>query len=990
VNSLSATAVERAGPAGIGWPQGTENLIDARRAELAALLGAAAIGAAVIDGDGQVFAADSAFLSICGLSHWDFQSGSPRLEAARPPPGPRHRQHIVQVELTTPAGYPAELMLTYAPLPGETDRSLCFAVDAAELRRRNAAIIESDARLRQSTERRTILLEVSRAILEDGSDEASLAKLIFSRVSTHIDADFCLNYRATEGSEVLRLVAGPGLTQSLAENCDELRLGESFCGLVAATRGPIAADAAIMASDPRGTMLRDLGVRAYACHPLLGSDGRLLGTLSFASRRRDHFEPDEISFLQTLAHFLALAWQRRRGALALAEGEARMRAALDASGTGTFHWNIRTNALVWDDALDRLFGLRPGHTAQSLYQFLALVHPDDRNNVIECCTNCADMGADFDMEFRVVWPDGSIHWLYDRGRTFVDAEGRPATMTGACVDVTERKNGEARLARSEARFRAAVQAVSGVMWTNNASGEMEGEQPGWGALTGQSFDEYQGFGWSAVLHPDDAQPTIDAWNDAVSARKPFIFEHRLRRHDGVWRLFSVRAIPVSRAGADVDEWVGVHTDITEQREAEMVLARSRDELEQIVTERTRELRETQMRLAHAQRMEALGQLAGGIAHDINNVLQAVSGGASLIGKRAENQPAIARIAQMMGEAAGRGASVTQRLLAFSRRSDLRREPVDAATLLGDIREVLMHTMGAGIGVRLELAENLPPLLADKGQLETVLVNLATNARDAMDGKGVIVLSAIADRVEQDRVRQHFSLLKAGTYLRLSITDTGAGMTPDVLARATEPFFTTKGTGKGTGLGLAMARGFAEQSGGGLVIESEGGKGTTVSLWLPLAGSGEQAATKPDHDVAADAYTMQARLQARLLVVDDEASVAEMLAEQLRFAGYTVQQVASALAAMALIDGGEHFDLVMTDLSMPGMDGLELLNALRRTQPNLPVILLTGFATTAVEQAASVDDNLIVLRKPITGDRLTERIAQMLRSRPSGRKRSLLF
>jgi PAS domain S-box-containing protein len=971
VNKQSRAIVDRAGPV---WPDGVEERLASRRADLAAFCGSAPLGAAIIDEDGVVVAADTDFWSICGLCGPEPTKPAPRLSPLPPASGPLDR-HILQGELRIPGGHLLSVLAVFARPPERSGHLLCVVADATALRQRNAALAESEAQLRRAAQSRAVLLDVSAAILEEGRDDRSLAMLIFDRVGAHIGADFSLNYRAFPGSDVLRLVAAPGLAPAELPIVADLRLGESFCGIVAATRGPLAADAARIAADPRGIMQRSFGVRAYACHPLLGSDGALLGTLSFASRRRDRFDAEEIGFLQTLAHFLALAWQRRRGALALAEGEARMRAALEASGTGTFRWDIKTNALVWDDSLDRLFGLKPGQTAQSLGQFLAMVHPEDRAAVIRHCARCAEDGADFDMEFRVVRPDGSIRWLFDRGRTYLDEAGRPATMTGACVDVTDRKTAEARLARSEARFRAAVQAVSGIMWTNNEAGEMEGEQPGWGALTGQSFADYQGFGWSKAVHPDDAQPSIDAWNDAVAARKPFIFEHRVRRHDGVWRLFSIRAIPVLRADGTVHEWVGVHTDITEQREAETILARSRDELEQIVAERTRDLHETQVRLAHAQRMEALGQLAGGIAHDFNNVLQAVSGGASLIEKRVPERPDIARIAHMIGEAASRGASITQRLLSFGRRGDLRREPVDAATLLADMREVLLHTMGAGIGVRLELGENLPPLLADKGQLETVLVNLAANARDALDGKGEIVLSATLDHVQQDLVRQHFSLLKAGTYVRLSVADTGTGMPADILARATEPFFTTKGIGKGTGLGLAMARGFAEQSGGGLVIESEAGKFTVVSLWFPVA----DASTVLPADPSSGGGAGSGRPQARLLLVDDEPIVAEMLAEHLRMSGYGVHQAGSAPAALALIDGGVRFDLVVTDLSMPGTDGWELIHALRSRQPDLPIVLLTGFATRDVEQAVSADARLVLLRKPVSGERLAGRVADLLRA-----------
>jgi PAS domain S-box-containing protein len=262
----------------------------------------------------------------------------------------------------------------------------------------------------------------------------------------------------------------------------------------------------------------------------------------------------------------------------LKESKERLQAALDASLTGTFRWNLQTNELQWDENLDRLFGLPPGKTVQSLQSFIDRVHPADQQEVIDRCLRCAREGADFDMEFRVIWPDGSLHWLDDKGKTFFDAEGKPLYMTGACVDITEHKAANEALLKSEQRFEAAVHAVQGVLWTNNAQGEMEGEQPGWSALTGQQYEEYQGYGWSKAVHPDDAQPTIDAWNEAVREKKTFVFEHRVKLKTGEWNLFSIRAIPLLNSDGTIREWVGVHTNISRQKEAAEKLRESEERL----------------------------------------------------------------------------------------------------------------------------------------------------------------------------------------------------------------------------------------------------------------------------------------------------------------------------------------------------------------------------------------------------------------------------
>ena len=410
--------------------------------------------------------------------------------------------------------------------------------------------------------------------------------------------------------------------------------------------------------------------------------------------------------------------------------------------------------------------------------------------------------------------------------------------------------------------------------------------------------------------------------------------------------------------------------ITARKQAEAVLARDRSELERLVQARTQDLQQTQARLAQAEKLAALGQLAGGIAHDFNNVLQAVHGGAGLIADMAENPERVRHYARMIADAVSRGAAVTRRLLAFSRRGDLRAEPLHAATLLGEMREVLAHTLGPGIAVDVKAARGLPLLLADKGQIETVLVNLAANARDAMPEGGTITMSARLDVVSGGD--DGTAAPAPGVYVQLGVADAGTGMTPEVLARAAEPFFTTKPPGQGTGLGLAMARGFAEQSGGGFAIESAPGRGTEVRLWFPLAPEGRADPLAPQPRFAG------ARERHTVLIVDDEPLVREITAEQLSVAGYDAVWMAGGTDALALLDSGEAVDVLVTDLSMPGMDGLALIREAQRRRPGLPAILLTGFATDAAELAVggAMSRSFTLLRKPVDHAMLLERIARL--------------
>jgi signal transduction histidine kinase/CheY-like chemotaxis protein len=398
-----------------------------------------------------------------------------------------------------------------------------------------------------------------------------------------------------------------------------------------------------------------------------------------------------------------------------------------------------------------------------------------------------------------------------------------------------------------------------------------------------------------------------------------------------------------------------------------------------LAEEAREREQAEARLAQAQRMEALGQLAGGIAHDFNNVLQAVIGGLSLIQHRSGNAEVVRQFAVMASDAAQRGAAITGRLLAFARRGALRAEPVQSKPLLEGLHEMLAHTLGVGITMRIESEQNLPALLADKGQLETVLVNLAINARDAMPEGGTLLLTAACEAVLI--AQEHPAGLAPGDYLRLSISDTGTGMNAATLARAGEPFFTTKPLGQGTGLGLAMARGFAHQSGGGLLIESTPGQGTIVTLWFPRAVGGLVAS----NPALPESTAAPSLASARVLVVDDDAIVREVLAGAMEELGYRVFRAGDGLQALAQIDGGAALDLLISDFAMPGMNGLTLIQEARQRQPDLPVLLLTGYADThvrlAVEDARS--RNTVLLRKPVTGPALAERVTALL-AQPAAR------
>ena len=376
-------------------------------------------------------------------------------------------------------------------------------------------------------------------------------------------------------------------------------------------------------------------------------------------------------------------------------------------------------------------------------------------------------------------------------------------------------------------------------------------------------------------------------------------------------------------------------------------------------------------LAQAEKLSALGQLAGGVAHDFNNIVQGVAGCASIISRYASDAAKVQKYARMLEDAAWRGASITRRLLAMARQDVLQTEAVAVPRLLEDLRSMLSHTLGANIDIRLELGQTLPLALADKGQLEAVLVNLAANSRDAMQDGGAIVISAEAETVAAGR---HAAGLQPGPYICLAVADNGIGMDAALLKRAVEPFFTTKGPGKGTGLGLSMARGFAEQSRGALALASEPGRGTTVTLWLPAAGADATQPTPAEQ--CPNAITSG---RPRVLLVDDEKVVRDVLTSELSDRGFQVIEAENGAAALALLEAGEPVELIVTDLTMPGINGIALIHAAQKRNQRLPAILLTGYAGDTANLAIGqrISGPVILLRKPISGAQLADHAALML-------------
>ncbi len=445
---------------------------------------------------------------------------------------------------------------------------------------------------------------------------------------------------------------------------------------------------------------------------------------------------------------------------------------------------------------------------------------------------------------------------------------------------------------------------------------------------------------SFLAHVDPAQrdATRAAFDEALVSGALDI-ECSITTADGRNRCIVAKGRVRYGADGNAIRMTGVVSDITDRRDADM-------------------------QLAQAQKMDAIGQLTGGVAHDFNNLLTPIVGSLDLIRRRHKDDEKTQRMIGGALQAADRAATLTQRLLSFARRQALQPRAVDIGKLIDGIVDLIRRSLGASITVVLDIPEHLSSARVDPNQLELALLNLAINARDAMPGGGRLTLGVSEASVEGRNALG----LKGGGYVRLVVADTGSGMDQATLARATEPFFSTKGVGKGTGLGLSMVHGLAAQSGGTLKLESVPGTGTMIELWLPASA---EMGVEPDKPVAEPVVAERA---ATVLLVDDEELVRSATAEMLRDIGYSVIELASASQALSAIRAGVDADILVSDYVMPGMTGGQLINELRATGVRIPTLLVTGYAATGED----VPGDVTRLAKPFRQVDLAARVNELLR------------
>ncbi len=737
-----------------------------------------------------------------------------------------------------------------------------------------------------------------------------------------------------------------------------------------------------LSADPRtlggpARALAAVGAAALIAVPV-AQGGRTAAVLIVHHDAPRHWSPEEVDVACEVAGRTRHAAERSRTARALRASEARFRALVDASAQ--IVWTTDAGGRIVEDSPSwRAF------TGQSEEEWLGgrwldAIYPEDAARVARAWADAVASSAPYTAEYRIRHAEsGAWRMTSARAVPLRNADGTVREWVGMNADITDLHRAGEQLRRLNATLEQRVEERTlerDRLWRTSQDAFVVAALDGTYLSVSPAHERLLGWKEEDVLmkpvldrvHPEDVERTVAEFEKLAAGLPSRGFENRMLHKDGSWRWTAWTA------GVDDGRIYAVARDVTaEKARAEEVAAVNRQLVAQI--EERERVEETLRRM---QRLEAVGQLTSGVAHDFNNLLTVVLGNTAFV-KRGLLSAGLGdgKLLERLDHvrtAAERGATLTAQLLAFSRRQRLEARPVDLNATVSNMHDLLRTSVGSRVRLRTELDPSLRRALVDPTQIELVLLNLAINARDAMEG-GSLCIETVNARLGEPRRPEE---PPAGDYVMVAVADTGSGMPPEVAAKAFEPFFTTKPVGKGSGLGLAQVYGFAKQSGGGVSIETAPGLGTTVKVYLPAApaaaGEGEEAAPGPGGEAPPDAAGRAAR-PAFILLVDDDKAVREVTASTLRDLGHTVVEADGGPAALDLLNRpAQRVDLLVVDFAMPGMNGVEVARGARTARPGLPVLFVTGYADLSA-LAGTGEDRIV--QKPFRTEELERKVARCL-------------
>ncbi|ALU61545.1 hybrid sensor histidine kinase/response regulator [Pseudomonas syringae pv. lapsa] len=660
------------------------------------------------------------------------------------------------------------------------------------------------------------------------------------------------------------------------------------------------------------------------------------------------------------------------------EAAERLQLTLDSGAVvGTWVWDIIADQLTGDERFARTFGLCPKLCAKGLplELVIASIHPDDSARVDKSIEEALQSSETYRCEYRVLHEDGIYRWIEASGKIERDSRGKPVRSPGVLLDIDSRRTAEEERDRLNELLRIFTAAVPGVVYAKDLEGRMLVANRGTADLIGKPPEFF--IGKTDLDFLDDQQQArilMETDRRIMQNNVSEQIEEQVNLSDGSAAIWLSTKAPLLDENGEVIGLIGSSIDVTARKKAEEAVRELNQTLEQRIEQAVFEREQIEDALRHSQKMDAVGQLTGGIAHDFNNLLAGISGSLELITKRLA-QGRVGDVDRYVSVAQGavrRAASLTHRLLAFSRRQTLSPRVTDVNGLIHDMEELIARTVGPEIDIKVVAQNDLWPALIDHAQLESSLLNLCLNARDAMPNGGRIIIETANASLEECTDPDHG--IPAGEHLSIRVTDTGIGMSPDIAAKAFEPFFTTKAIGAGTGLGLSMVYGFVRQSGGQIRVESIEGQGTSVVMHLPRH-TAENAPRPVEPEVIEEPPHHTGET---VLIVDDEPSVRMLVAEVISGLGYNCLEAADAQSGLQILQSDTRIDLLISDIGLPGgMNGREMADAAGDCRPGLPTLFITGYAKTSVLDDCHLRPCTQVLTKPFGLDALAGRVTGLI-------------